>query len=208
MLRALARGSRDARRASRLGAAPCAGCSAVWPAASACAVHAASAHGGWPRCGEAVTRHGVSRGVCCGRVARVVACHSHWTLPVCEMCIRGGSWFSQKKSYAEARRDPERHFERETVKHCRTHFRDSTRRLRRGGARRVDRGRVRFIVTRQDAPRACHTWYECCILSTSPEGTCSAPGLLLPTADRGDRSAGWSVEQTGEPTRGTKRSVN
>lgn len=46
------------------------------------------------------------------------------------MCIRGGSWFSQKKSYAEARRDPERHFESETVKHCRTHFRDSTRRLR------------------------------------------------------------------------------
>jgi hypothetical protein len=71
VLRALARGSRDARRASRLGAAPCAGCSAVWPVASACAVHAASAHGGWPRCGEAVTRHGVSRGVCCGPCGRV-----------------------------------------------------------------------------------------------------------------------------------------
>ena len=122
--------------------------------------------------------------------------------------VSAQDWFSQFiLSYAEARRDPERHFERETVKT----LPDTLSRLNsdcdspRGGARGPWSGRV----SRHTSRRAARLPYMVRVLHFvhhPPEGTCSAPGL--PTADRGDRSAGWSVEQTGEPTRGTKRSVN
>ena len=160
--------------------------------------------GGLPSARCAATAPVAVPTVCPARVAvcenRDVCCKAY--------TVSAQDWFSQFiLSYAEARRDPERHFERETVKT----LPDTLSRLNsdcdspRGGARGPWSGRV----SRHTSRRAARLPYMVRVLHFvhhPPEGTCSAPGL--PTADRGDRSAGWSVEQTGEPTRGTKRSVN
>ena len=165
MLRALARGSRDARRRGRVAER------------TVCGHRASGSADGVP--------------CACGRVREP----EMYVVKRILYTVSAQDWFSQFiLSYAEARRDPERHFERETVKT----LPDTLSRLNsdcdspRGGARGPC-GPVAYLVTRQDAPRACHTWYECCILSTTPpRAHVQLQGSLQQTAGTAAQAGVWS----------------